>query len=76
MALAYSPSPPLSPALPGEASHALILHGETDLVTAMTHYLRAARPGSGAEALRTLRRAFPGSPLTVRVAALSALIRR
>ena len=42
----------------------------------MANYLRAARPGSGAEALRTLRRAFPDSPLTLRVAALAALMRR
>jgi hypothetical protein len=42
----------------------------------MAEYLRAARPGSGAEALRTLRRAFPDSPLTLRVAALDALTRR
>ena len=74
MALAFGPSPPLSPEYPGE--FALTLQGETDLATAMTSYLRAARPGSGAEALRALRRAFPDSPLTVRVAALAALMRR
>jgi hypothetical protein len=42
----------------------------------MADYLRATRPGSGAEALRALRRAFPNSPLTLRVAALSVLMRR
>ena len=33
-------------------------------------------PGSGAEALRHLRDAFPDSPLALRVAALSTLMRR
>jgi hypothetical protein len=32
--------------------------------------------GSDAEALGHLRRAFPHSPLTVRIAALAALMRR
>jgi hypothetical protein len=76
MALAFSPSPPLTPEIPGEIPFALTPLGENDLATAMAEYLRAARPGSGAEALRTLRRAFPDSPLTLRVAALAALMRR
>jgi len=59
-----------------ELRSALSPLGENDLATAMAEYLRAARPGSGAEALRTLRRAFPDSPLTLRVAALAALMRR
>ena len=33
-------------------------------------------PASGAEALRHLRAAFPDSPLALRVAALSTLLRR
>jgi hypothetical protein len=33
-------------------------------------------PASGAEALRHLRDAFPDSPLALRVAALSTLMRR
>jgi hypothetical protein len=76
MTLAFGPSPPLTPDIPGEIPFALTPLGETDLATAMADYLRAARPGSGAEALRTLRRAFPDSPLTLRVAALAALMRR
>jgi hypothetical protein len=76
MALAFSPSPPLCPELPGEAPATLASAGATDLAVAMADYLRATRPGSGAEALRALRRAFPNSPLTLRVAALSVLMRR
>jgi hypothetical protein len=33
-------------------------------------------PKSGAEALRALRSAFPGSPLSLRVAALNAMQQR
>ena len=49
---------------------------EAELARSMAEHLRAARPGSGAEALRTLRNAFPNSPLTLRVTALAALMRR
>lgn len=76
MSLTFSSSPPLTPDIPGEMPFCLTPLGEADLATAMAEYLRAARPGSGAEALRTLRRAFPDSPLTLRVAALAALMRR
>ena len=76
MALAFSPSPSLTPGFPGEIPFAATPLGEADLATAMADYLRAARPGSGAEALRALRRAFPESPLTLRVAVLDALMRR
>ncbi len=76
MPLAFSPSPPLTPDIPGANPFAVAPAGEAGLATAMAEYLRAARPGSGAEALRTLRRAFPDSPLTLRVAALGALTRR
>jgi hypothetical protein len=76
MSLAFSVSPPLTPDAPGETPFSLTSIGEAHLATAMAEYLRAARPGSGAEALRTLRRAFPDSPLMVRVAALGALTRR
>jgi hypothetical protein len=38
--------------------------------------LHGTRPGSGAEALSALRRAFPDSSLTLRVTALAALMRR
>jgi hypothetical protein len=49
---------------------------EADLARDMAEHLRAARPVSGAEALRALRSAFPDSPLTARVSALASLMRR
>ena len=49
---------------------------EMDLAREMAEHLQAARPGSGSEALRTLRSAFPDSPLTARVTALAGLMRR
>jgi hypothetical protein len=49
---------------------------ETELARAMAEHLQASRPGSGAEALRALRSAFPDSPLTARVTALAGLMRR
>lgn len=76
MALAFNPSPSLIPEFPGETPFGATSLGEADLAVAMADYLRNARPGSGAEALRALRRAFPDSPLTLRVAALDALMRR
>ncbi|MDF2999611.1 MAG: putative transferase [Xanthobacteraceae bacterium] len=36
----------------------------------MSQHLDLARPGSDAEALRLLRQAFPGAPLTARVEAM------
>ncbi len=42
----------------------------------MAEHLSAAELSSSAEALRALRRAFPESPLTARVMALGALMRR
>ena len=49
---------------------------QAELARSMADYLMASGPGSDAEALGFLRRAFPHSPLTVRVAALAALMRR
>jgi hypothetical protein len=49
---------------------------QAELARSMAEYLLASGPGSDAEALGRLRRAFPHSPLTVRVAALAALMRR
>ena len=46
------------------------------LAQAMTEHLLASGTASGAEALSALRQAFPHAPLTVRVAALAALMRR
>ena len=42
----------------------------------MADALINAQPSTGTEALSLLRRLFPDSPLTVRVAALDALMRR
>jgi hypothetical protein len=49
---------------------------QAELARSMAEYLTASGPGSDAEALSFLRRAFPHSPLTVRVAALAAMMRR
>jgi len=49
---------------------------EAELARSMAAYLTASGPDSDAEALGYLRRAFPYSPLTVRVAALAAMMRR
>ena len=73
---------PLSPtdALPlGDmplAPFAMTKRTEADLARAMAEHLHGTRPGSGAEALSALRRAFPDAPLTLRVGALTALMRR
>jgi hypothetical protein len=42
----------------------------------MLDWIDRQSPASGAEALRHLRAAFPDSPLAMRVAALSTLMRR
>jgi len=79
MQLAYNSAPPLSPEPLGDMTLApLMMTGRTEaeLARAMAEHLRAARPVSGAEALRALRGAFPNSPLTLRVTALAALMRR
>ena len=49
---------------------------EAELARAMVEHLAAAAPTTGAEALKALRAAFPHSPLTVRLAALSTRVRR
>jgi hypothetical protein len=49
---------------------------QAELARSMAEYLMASGPGSDAEALSYLRRAFPYSPLTVRVAALAAMMWR
>jgi hypothetical protein len=50
-------------------------YSEADLARAMADALVDAEPESQSEALRLLRLMFPDSPLTVRVAALGALLR-
>ena len=49
---------------------------EALLARDMADALLEAQPTSGAEALRHLRLVFPQSPLTVRIAALGAMMRR
>lgn len=75
---------PYSPALP-QIAGAAALHEpppfaadlpDTPLTRAMTRHLRALDHASDAEALQRLRRAFPDSPLSMRVAALAALGKR
>lgn len=49
---------------------------EGQLARAMVEALHDSAPQSGSEALKYLRMLFPASPLTVRVAALTATMRR
>jgi hypothetical protein len=49
---------------------------ESELARSMAYALLDAGPSTGTEALGLLRRLFPDSPLTVRVAALDAMMRR
>ncbi len=44
---------------------------ESSVAQLMSQHLDLARPATDAEALRLLRQAFPGSPLTARVEALA-----
>ena len=73
MQFAFEGSPALNPEPLGDmtlAPFAMTKRTEADLARAMAEHLHGTRPGSGAEALSALRRAFPNSPLTLRVAAL------
>ena len=47
-----------------------------DIVQAMAELLALENPGSTAEALRTLRLAYPDYPLALRLAALAAAMKR
>jgi hypothetical protein len=79
MQLALKSSPTLSPEPLGDmtlAPFAMTKRTEADLAQAMAAHLQGARPESGAEALNVLRRMFPDAPLTVRVSALAAMMRR
>jgi hypothetical protein len=49
---------------------------QAELAKAMAEVLLETAPATGAEALQKLRAAFPAAPLTTRVAALAALVRR
>jgi len=49
---------------------------QAELARSMAAYLATSAPDTDAEALGTLRRAFPRAPLAARVAALAARIRR
>ena len=79
MEIALKSAPSISPDPIGDMTLAPIMmtgRTEAELARAMAEHLQAARPGSGSEALRALRNAFPNSPLTLRVTALAALMRR
>jgi hypothetical protein len=79
MQFAFDSSPALHAEPLGDvtlAPFAMTKRTEADLARAMAAHLHGTRPGSGAEALSALRRAFPDSPLTLRVTALAALMRR
>lgn len=67
-------APPLGEVVLAPA--ALTGRSQAELARSMANYLQKAAPNTGAEALSLLRRMFPHSPLTVRVAALAALMRR
>jgi len=73
---------PLSPtdALPlGDmplAPFAMTKRTAADLEQAMVEHLQATAPASASDALGALRRAFPDSPLSARVAAFASLMRR
>ena len=49
---------------------------DRQLAHEMAEALVEAHPGSASQALKQLRAMFPNSPLTARVAALNALMRR
>jgi hypothetical protein len=49
---------------------------EAQLARSMAEHLLASAPGTEAQALSVLRQSFPHAPLTARVAALAALLRR
>jgi len=71
-------SPSITPEPFGDmtlAPFAMTKRSEADLARAMAEHIRGTRPGSGAEALGMLRRAFPNSPLTARVNALAVMWR-
>jgi len=79
MQLDFKTAPSLSPELIGDmtlAPFAMTKRTEADLARAMAEHISGSRPQSGAEALHALRRAFPDAPLTMRVTALAALMRR
>jgi len=61
--------------LPVQWSPSIGSDGEASL-SDMLAWIDQHSPASGAEALRHLRAAFPDSPLALRVAALSTLMRR
>jgi hypothetical protein len=58
------------------APAAMTGRSEAQLARAMAEVLLETAPQTDADALRQLRETFPSSPLTVRVAALAAIMRR
>jgi hypothetical protein len=67
--LPWRASPPIALGSPHHAD-------DLRLIQVMVSLLRAARPSSDAEALTFLRRTFPDSPLSTRIAAFAARFRR
>jgi hypothetical protein len=63
------------PGLPVHPSPPSVPDSEPSLAE-MVDWIGRQHPSSGTEALRQLRAAFPDSPLTLRVAALSRLMLR
>ncbi len=55
---------------------ALTGRSESHLAQAMAQALVESNPSTASQALKHLRAMFPQSPLTIRVAALNALMRR
>ncbi len=55
---------------------ALTGRSESQLARDMAAALVGTSPGTASQALKQLRAMFPDSPLTIRVAALNALLRR
>ena len=79
MQIELNTAPSLSPEPMGDmtlAPFVMTKRTEADLARAMAEHISGSRPQSGAEALHALRRAFPDAPLTMRVNALAALMRR
>jgi hypothetical protein len=62
------------PIVPGHRGDEATAHAF--MIDQMVDRIKEINPPSGADALRELRRAFPDSPLTLRVNALEALMRR
>ena len=59
-----------------EVEESMLMFAPEATIDQMVDRIQEIDPKSGSDALRELRRAFPDSPLTLRVNALEALMRR